>query len=252
MALWGSYGPTAGGRNDQHLKTTIEGIMVHTPTGWDMTRRFVTAVLLAALLVSAGCSQLASAPGEQTETATAQSNASTTGAAETTQTATRTPTATVQGQVTTTATATATNTSTPTATATPTATPTPTATDTPTTTATPTPTATDTPTPTATDTQTATPKPRYVVIVGGDPDEKVNYRMSVTGSIERRGQSYGAPIDDADVTEDPDLDVISGSTVAGRLGGGGDAYRITGEITGFESEDDVSVYVDGEETDLGE
>ena len=223
-----------------------------------MSRRSVIAVLLVALLVSAGCSQLASAPGEGTQTATAQSNASTTGAAETTQasTATQAPTATVQGQVTTTATATATNTPTPTATATPTATPTATTTttDTPTTTATPTPTATDTPTPTATDTQTATatPKPKYVVIVGGDPDEKVNYRMSVTGSIERRGQSYGAPIDDADVTEDPDLDVISGSTVAGRLGGGGDAYRITGEITGFESEEDVSVYVDGEETDLGE
>ncbi|WP_202593651.1 hypothetical protein [Halococcus sediminicola] len=223
-----------------------------------MSRRSVIAVLLVALLVSAGCSQLASAPGEGTQTATAQSNASTSGAAETTQasTATQAPTATVQGQVTTTATATATNTPTPTATATPTATPTATTTttDTPTTTATPTPTATDTPTPTATDTQTATatPKPKYVVIVGGDPDEKVNYRMSVTGSIERRGQSYGAPIDDADVTEDPDLDVISGSTVAGRLGGGGDAYRITGEITGFESEEDVSVYVDGEETDLGE
>lgn len=228
--------------------------MVCTPAGWDMTRRFVIAVLLAAMLVLAGCSQLASAPGEGTETATAQSNASTTGAVETTQTATRTPTATIQGQVTTTATAT--NTLTPTATATPTATPTPTATDTPTATATstPTPTATDTPTPTptATDTQTATPEPRYVVIVGGDPDEKVNYRMSVTGSIERRGQSYGAPIDDDDVTEDPDLDVISGSTVAGRLGGGGDAYRITGDITSFESEEDVEVYVDGEETDLGE
>ena len=226
--------------------------MVRTPAGWDMTRRFVIAVLLAAMLVLAGCSQLASAPGEGTETATAQSNASTTGAVETTQTATVTPTATVQGQVTTTATATPTPT--PTATATPTATPTPTATDTPTATATetPTPTATETATATPTDTQTATPEPRYVVIVGGEPDEKVNYRMSVTGSIERRGQSYGAPIDDADVTEDPDLDVISGSTVAGRLGGGGDAYRITGEITGFESEEDVSVYVDGEETDLGE
>ena len=223
-----------------------------------MSRRSVIAVLLVALLVSAGCSQLASAPGEGTQTATAQSNASTSGAAETTQasTATQAPTATVQGQVTTTATATATNTPTPTATATPTATPTATTTttDTPTTTATPTPTATDTPTPTATDTQTATatPKPKYVVIVGGDPDEKVNYRMSVTGSIERRGQSYGAPIDDNDVTEDPDLDVISGSTVAGRLGGGGDAYRITGDITSFESEEDVEVYVDGEETDLGE
>lgn len=200
-----------------------------------MTRRFVIAVLLATLLVFAGCSQLASAPGEETETATAQSNATTASMAETTQTATRAPTETVQGQVTTTA-----STPTPTATATPT--PTPTATDTPTATATPTPTATDTP--------TATAEPKYVVIVGGEPDEKVNYRMAVSGSIARRGQSYGAPIDDDAVTEDPDLDIISGSTVAGRLGGGGDAYRITGNITSFESQDDVSVYVNGEEIDL--
>jgi hypothetical protein len=49
---------------------------------------------------------------------------------------------------------------------------------------------------------------------------------------------------------DPDLDIISGSTVAGRLGGGGDAYRITGEITGIEAAGDVSVYVNGTELDL--
>ncbi|WP_435076168.1 hypothetical protein [Halococcus sp. AFM35] len=221
-----------------------------------MTRRFVIAVLLAALLVLAGCSQLASAPGEETETATVQSNATTTSMAETTQTATRAPTETIQGQVTTTATdtptptptPTATDTPTPTATDTPTPTPTPTATDTPTPTATGTP--TPTPTPTATDTPTATPEPKYVVIVGGEPDDKVNYRMTVSGSIARRGQSYGAPIDDDAVTQDPDLDIISGSTVAGRLGGGGDAYRITGNITSFESQGDVSVYVNGEEIDL--
>lgn len=231
-----------------------------------MNRRFVMAVLLATLLVFAGCSQLASAP-EETETATAQSNTSATGMAETTQPTARAATETIQGQVTTatdtpTATATATDTPTPTATDTPTPTPTPTATDTPTATAIPTPTATatatDTPTPTATDTPTptptatATPEAKYVVIIGGEPDDKVNYRMTVSGSIERRGESYGAPIDDDDVTEDPDLDIISGPTVAGRLGGGGDAYRITGDITGFESTDDVSVYVDGEETDPGE
>lgn len=76
--------------------------------------------------------------------------------------------------------------------------------------------------------------------------------MTVTGTIERRGQSYGAPIDDEDVTADPDIDVISGSTVAGRLGGGGDAYRITGEITEFETTDDgaVTVYIDGERVDI--
>ncbi|WP_160133258.1 hypothetical protein [Halococcus salsus] len=82
-------------------------------------------------------------------------------------------------------------------------------------------------------------------------EDKVTYQLTVSGSIERRGESYGAPIDDSGVTEDPDIDVISGSTVDGRLGGGGDAYHITGEITSFEANGDVSVYVDGEETDLG-
>lgn len=205
-----------------------------------MTRRVALTVVLAAMLLLAGCSQLATAPNEAGETTTVESNATTTDVTETTQTATatRAPTPTIQGQV-----ATTTASSTPTATATPS----PTATTTSTATATPTPTAT----PTATDTQTTTGEAKYVVIIGGEPDEKVNYRMTVTGSIERRGQSYGAPIDDSGVTQDPDLDIISGSTVAGRLGGGGDAYRITGEITDFEGGDDVEVYVDGEETDVG-
>ncbi len=54
------------------------------------------------------------------------------------------------------------------------------------------------------------------------------------------------------MTEDPAIDIISGSTVAGRLGGGGDAYRITGEIVSFESEDEdaVAVYIDGELADF--
>jgi len=81
----------------------------------------------------------------------------------------------------------------------------------------------------------------------------VTYDFSVTGTIERRGQSYGAPIGYDGVTRDPDIDIISpnGSSVAGRLGGGGDAYRITGEITAFEAADEesVEVYVDGEQVD---
>lgn len=79
----------------------------------------------------------------------------------------------------------------------------------------------------------------------------MNYELTVTGSIDRRGDSYGAPIDDSGVTEDTDIDTIDGSTVNGRLGGGGDAYHITGEITNFEADGNVSVYIDGEETDLG-
>ena len=215
-----------------------------------MVRRTALVVLLAALLVSAGCSQLASTPNEQGDTQTvAEGNANATAANETTSGTTPAATETVQGQVTTsppagqtTATPSPTGTATPSPTATKTATPSPTATETPTRTATPSPTASPSP----------TPEPKYVVIIGGDPDEKVNYRMVVSGTIERRGASYGAPIDDEDVTADPDIDIIDGSSVAGRLGGGGDAYRITGDITSFEAEGDVEVYVDGERVDVSD
>ena len=202
-----------------------------------MARRFALAVLLAVLLLLAGCSQLASAPNELDDTPT-PTEANTTTTATSTQTATQAPTETDEGQVTTTTTATPTPTATPTATATETPTPTPTAT------ATPSPTETATPSP------TETPEPRYVVLTGGSPEDRVTYELSVTGTIERRGQSYGAPIDDDGVTQDPDIDIISGSSVSGRLGGGGDAYRITGEITDFETEGDVAVYIDGEEVEI--
>lgn len=225
--------------------TTIEGIMVRRLAGRGMARRFALAVLLALLLALAGCSQLASAPNElddtPTPTATNTAEETTTTATPTlTQTATPTPTDTVQGQVSTTSTPTAT------ATPTPTATPTATETPTPTTTATPTPTATATATPSP----TPTPEPRYIVLTGGSAEDKLTYELSVTGTIERRGQSYGAPIDDDGVTQDPDIDTITGSSVSGRLGGGGDAYRITGEITDFEAEGDIAVYIDGERVDI--
>lgn len=208
--------------------------MVYTLADWSMTRRFVLSVLLAVLVVFAGCSQLASSPNELGGTTT---NANATVAA--TETTSRTPTQTTQR---------------PASTATPTVMPTATAMATPTATSmtpVPTPTATATLTAIPMSTATQTPGPRFVVIIGGEPDDKVNYRMTVTGSIERRGKSYGAPIEDRHVTKDPKIDIISGSTVAGRVGGGGDAYRITGKITDFEATGNVTVYIDGERTDLG-
>ncbi|MGN8212978.1 MULTISPECIES: hypothetical protein [Halococcus] len=211
-----------------------------------MTGRFAP-VLLAVLLLLAGCSQLASAPNEQPENTTvagtdvqsatpsptttnATANATTT---PNTTAAANTTTETIQGQAPTSSTPTATETTTPTRTSTAA------------------PTTTGTPSPTA----TPSLESHFVVIIGGSPDDKVTYDFSVTGTIERRGESYGAPINDDGVTRDPDIDIISpnGSSVSGRLGGGGDAYRITGEITDFEaaSEGAVDVYVDGEriETD---
>lgn len=196
-----------------------------------MAGRFAP-VLLAALLVLSGCSQLASAPNELTET---------------TATPTATPTVTPTGTATTAAAETTAGD--PPATS---------ASDTPASTATRTATATATPTtaPAPTATPTSSPESRFVVIIGGSPDDKVTYGFSVTGTIDRRGRSYGAPIEDGSVTRDPDIDVIGddGASVEGRLGGGGDAYRITGEITEFEveNEDAVEVYVDGERIDVGE
>lgn len=208
-----------------------------------MTGR-LAPVLLAALLVLSGCSQLASAPNAPTETATAGTTASgpttptaaPTGAATTTETTTTITTATTEEDLSTTASET------------PVSTPTRTAT------ATATPTATTTRFPTATSTPAL--ESRFVVLIGGSPEDKATYEFSVTGTIERRGQSYGAPINDGAVTRDPDIDVIGddGASVEGRLGGGGDAYRITGEITEFEAEDEnaVEVYVDGERIDTDE
>ncbi|WP_195155974.1 hypothetical protein [Halococcus agarilyticus] len=224
-----------------------------------MTGRFAP-VLLAALLVLSGCSQLASAPNELTETTTVETTTSSPTTTPTpTGTATTTETTTTTTSETATTTATATTAGGPLRTSasdTPASTATRTATSTATRTATP----TTTPTATATPSPTATPTPalesRFVVIIGGSPDDKVTYEFSVTGTIERRGQSYGAPIEDGSVTRDPDIDVIAadGSSVEGRLGGGGDAYRITGEITEFEAadEDAIEVYVDGERIEIDE
>lgn len=88
-----------------------------------------------------------------------------------------------------------------------------------------------------------------LVIVGGSPGNKVNYEFTYTGSVERSGESHGAPIAERHVTVDPDVDEITDSRVSGRLGGGGDAYLLTGDVTGLNLAGDAGVYLNGEEVD---
>ncbi|EMA48285.1 pre-peptidase [Halococcus morrhuae DSM 1307] len=88
-----------------------------------------------------------------------------------------------------------------------------------------------------------------LTIVGGSPEDKVSYRIGYEGSVERSGESHGAPIADRHVTVDPDVDEIGDARVDGRLGGGGDAYLVTGEITGLEIDGDAEIYLDGEQVD---
>jgi PGF-CTERM protein len=88
-----------------------------------------------------------------------------------------------------------------------------------------------------------------LVVLGGSPENKVTYRVGFEGSVERSGESHGAPIDDGAVTIDEDIDEIGAERIDGRLGGGGDAYLVDGAITGLETDGDARVFVGGEEVD---
>ncbi|EMA43127.1 pre-peptidase C-terminal domain-containing protein [Halococcus saccharolyticus] len=88
-----------------------------------------------------------------------------------------------------------------------------------------------------------------LVIAGGRPENKVSYEVGFEGSAERSGESHGAPIEDRHVTVDEDVDEIENGRIDGRLGGGGDAYLVNGEITGLELDGDARVFLDGEEVD---
>ena len=90
---------------------------------------------------------------------------------------------------------------------------------------------------------------RSLVIIGGSPENKVSYEVGFEGSAERSGESHGAPIEDRHVTVDRDVDEIGNGRIDGRLGGGGDAYLIDGEVTGLELDGDARVFLDGEEVD---
>jgi PGF-CTERM protein len=88
-----------------------------------------------------------------------------------------------------------------------------------------------------------------LVILGGSPENKVTYEFTFEGDIERSGLSHGAPIEDRHVTIDRDVDTIADSRVNGRLGGGGDAYRVRGNVTGFALDGNASIYLNGEKVD---
>ncbi|WP_237561149.1 PGF-CTERM sorting domain-containing protein [Halococcus sediminicola] len=87
---------------------------------------------------------------------------------------------------------------------------------------------------------------RSLVIIGGSPENKVSYEVGFEGSAERSGESHGAPIEDRHVTVDRDVDEIGDGRIDGRLGGGGDAYLVDGEITGLELDGDAEIYLNGE------
>ncbi|RJT00380.1 PGF-CTERM sorting domain-containing protein [Halococcus sp. IIIV-5B] len=88
-----------------------------------------------------------------------------------------------------------------------------------------------------------------LVIVGGSAENKVTYAFTHDGTVERSGESHGAPIDDDAVTIDTDVDTVSDGRVDGRLGGGGDAYLVQGNVTGLRLDGNATVYRDGIEVD---
>ena len=87
--------------------------------------------------------------------------------------------------------------------------------------------------------------PNHVVVFGGGGGTEIDYEFTVSGRIDKNGNSGDAPIADQYVTVDHE-DTISGSTVRGTVAGGGDAYRFSGELTNLELSGDARVYVNGE------
>ncbi|WP_423744190.1 hypothetical protein V5735_14650 (plasmid) [Haladaptatus sp. SPP-AMP-3] len=86
--------------------------------------------------------------------------------------------------------------------------------------------------------------PNHLVIFGGAPGNVVRYRFTVSGRLQKRGRSDGAPIADRYVTIDRE-DELSGKRARGAVAGGGDAYRFSGDITAFEIDGDATVYLNG-------
>ncbi|GAA0227464.1 hypothetical protein [Haladaptatus pallidirubidus] len=102
----------------------------------------------------------------------------------------------------------------------------------------------------------------HIVVFGGGPRNPIEYRITVSGRLERSNESGGAPIPDRHVTIDGE-DTISGdgTNASGAIAGGGDAYEFTGRIVRFRVSlsanrvNDVSVYLNGRRVtpaDLGD
>ena len=86
----------------------------------------------------------------------------------------------------------------------------------------------------------------HLVIVGGGGGNTVSYEVTVSGRLEKDSSAGDAPIADRHVTVDAE-DTINGSTATGTLGGGGDAYRFSGELVDVTADGSVRVYVNGTE-----
>ncbi|WP_240145810.1 PGF-CTERM sorting domain-containing protein [Halococcus salsus] len=88
-----------------------------------------------------------------------------------------------------------------------------------------------------------------LVIVGGTAENKVTYAFTHDGTVERSGESHGAPVANHTITVDPDVDTVTDGRVDGRLGGGGDAYLVQGNVTGLRLDGNATVYRNGVEVD---
>lgn len=79
----------------------------------------------------------------------------------------------------------------------------------------------------------------HTLLIDGrsSPDEKIEYMVSVSGTIEKN----------SDLGSVQSNDTIFGSTASGRIIGGRDAYRFTGEIIDVEFDGSPALYRNGEE-----
>jgi hypothetical protein len=86
--------------------------------------------------------------------------------------------------------------------------------------------------------------PMHTLLIDGrsSPDTKIEYMVHVSGTIEK----------DSDLGSVQSNDTIFGSTASGRVIGGRDAYKFTGEITDIEIDGNPSLYRDSEEVSSGE
>lgn len=93
---------------------------------------------------------------------------------------------------------------------------------------------------------TAAGLPNHLVLVGGSASNVISYEVTVSGRLETDSSAGDAPIADRHVAVNPE-DSVDGSTATGTLGGGGDAYRFSGDLVDVTADGSVRVYVNGTE-----
>ncbi|WP_435155132.1 hypothetical protein [Haladaptatus sp. DFWS20] len=102
----------------------------------------------------------------------------------------------------------------------------------------------------------------HIIIYGGGSRNVIEYAFSVSGRLEKSGESGGAPISDSHVgVNDEDTISRDGTHASGAIAGGGDAYWFTGRLVRFrvslsaERIKEVSVFLNGQRvrpTELGD